>query len=82
MSYDRQLRWKQARSEILLKKFGKVDRIILTGGLAYSDKVVSDINKRVGWISEIKVYPGEDELLALAQGAIRVLNGEEQAKQY
>ena len=61
---------------------GKVDRIILTGGLAYSDKVVSDINKRVGWISEIKVYPGEDEVLALAQGAIRVLNGEEQAKQY
>ena len=61
---------------------GKVDRIILTGGLAYSDKVVNDIKKRVGWISEIKVYPGEDELLALAQGALRVLNGEEQAKQY
>lgn len=61
---------------------GKVDRIILTGGLAYSDKVVTDIKKRVGWISEIKVYPGEDELLALAQGAIRVLSGEEQAKQY
>ncbi len=61
---------------------GKVDRIILTGGLAYSDKVVNDIKKRTGWISEIKVYPGEDELLALAQGALRVLNGEEQAKQY
>lgn len=61
---------------------GKVDKIILTGGLAYSDKVVNDIKKRVGWISEIKAYPGEDELLALAQGAIRVLSGEEEAKQY
>ncbi len=61
---------------------GKVDKIILTGGLAYSDKVVNDIKKRVGWISEIKAYPGEDELLALAQGAIRVLSGEEEAKEY
>lgn len=61
---------------------GKVDKIILTGGLAYSDKVVNDIKKRVGWISEIKAYPGEDELLALAQGAIRVLSGEEEAKVY
>ncbi|MGG7079332.1 butyrate kinase [Clostridium sardiniense] len=61
---------------------GKVDKIILTGGLAYSEKVVNDIKKRVGWISEIKAYPGEDELLALAQGAIRVLSGEEEAKEY
>lgn len=61
---------------------GEVDKIILTGGLAYSDKVVNDIKKRVGWISEIKAYPGEDELLALAQGAIRVLDGEEEAKVY
>ncbi|GAA0071566.1 butyrate kinase [Clostridium sardiniense] len=61
---------------------GKVDKIILTGGLAYSEKVVNDIKKRVGWISEVKAYPGEDELLALAQGAIRVLSGEEEAKIY
>lgn len=61
---------------------GNVDKIILTGGLAYSEKVVNDIKKRVGWISEVKAYPGEDELLALAQGAIRVLSGEEEAKIY
>ncbi|MBS6007406.1 MAG: butyrate kinase [Clostridium baratii] len=61
---------------------GKVDKIILTGGMAYSEKVVGDITKRVGWISEVKTYPGEDELLALAQGAIRVLDGEEKAKEY
>ncbi|MDQ0149883.1 butyrate kinase [Eubacterium multiforme] len=61
---------------------GKVDKILLTGGIAYSEKVVNDITKRVGWITEVKAYPGEDELLALAQGAIRVLSGKEEAKIY
>lgn len=61
---------------------GKVDRIILTGGIAYSDVVINKIKERVGFISEMTVYPGEDELLALAQGAIRVLDGEESAKEY
>lgn len=61
---------------------GKVDRIILTGGIAYSEKVVEELRKKIGWISEITVYPGEDELLALAQGALRVLNSEEEAKEY
>ena len=61
---------------------GKVDRIILTGRIAYSEKVEEEIKKRIGWISEITVYPGEDELLALAQGALRVLNGEEEVKEY
>lgn len=61
---------------------GKVDSIILTGGIAYSPIVVSDIKERVEWISNVAVYPGEDELLALAQGAIRVLSGEEVAKEY
>lgn len=61
---------------------GKVDKIILTGGIAYSPVVVEAIKSRVEWIADIKVYPGEDELLALAQGAIRVLDGEEKAKIY
>ena len=61
---------------------GNVDRIILTGGIAYSEKVVEELKKRIGWIGEITVYPGEDELLALAQGALRVLNGEEEAREY
>ena len=61
---------------------GKVDSIILTGGIAYSPIVVSDIKERVEWISNVAVYPGEDELLALAQGAVRVLSGEEEAKIY
>ena len=61
---------------------GKVNQIILTGGIAYSPVVVNAIKERVQWISDITVYPGEDELLALAQGALRVLNGEEEGKVY
>ena len=61
---------------------GKVDSIILTGGIAYSDVVVEALKARIGWIANVTVYPGEDELLALAEGALRVLNGEEEAKEY
>ena len=61
---------------------GKIDAIILTGGIAYSKSVVEDLTKKAGWIASIVVYPGEDELLALAQGAIRVLSEEEKAKEY
>ena len=61
---------------------GKVDQIIVTGGIAYWRDVIKELNKRVGFIAPITVYPGEDELLALAQGAVRVLNGEEQGKEY
>ncbi|HIV26062.1 MAG TPA: butyrate kinase [Candidatus Scatomonas pullistercoris] len=61
---------------------GKVDQIILTGGIAYGERVISEIRERVSFISDITVYAGEDELLALAQGGLRVLNGEEQALDY
>lgn len=61
---------------------GKVDQIILTGGIAYGKPIIDAIREHVGYICDITVYPGEDELLALAQGALRVLNGEEAAKDY
>lgn len=61
---------------------GRVDAIILTGGIAYSSETVEAIKERTAWIADIVVYPGEDELLALAEGAIRVLSGEEEAKVY
>lgn len=61
---------------------GKVDAIILTGGLAYSKKIVEQISSKVDWITQVIVYPGEDELQALAEGALRVLSGEEEAKNY
>lgn len=61
---------------------GKVDRIILTGGISYNQCTVDALQAYVNWIAPITVYPGEDELLALTQGALRVLNGEEEAKVY
>ena len=61
---------------------GKVDQIIVTGGIAYGAEVVEAMKKMAGWIAPFTVYPGEDELLALAQGGIRVLTGEEEAKKY
>ncbi|KXZ39024.1 butyrate kinase [Alkalithermobacter thermoalcaliphilus JW-YL-7 = DSM 7308] len=61
---------------------GKVDAIILTGGIAYSEMFVNWIKERVSFIAEVKVYPGEDEMIALAQGGLRVLKGEEEAKSY
>lgn len=61
---------------------GKVDQIVITGGIAYDKVVVSGLKERAGFIAPITVYPGEDELLALAQGALRVLNGEEKAMEY
>jgi butyrate kinase len=61
---------------------GKVDQIILTGGIAYSKLITGKIIERVGFISDVTVYAGEDELLALAQGALRVLKGEEKAQEY
>ena len=59
---------------------GKVDAVLLTGGMAHSERVVSQLRSYLEWIAPIRVYPGEDELQALAEGVFRVLSGEEQAK--
>ena len=61
---------------------GKVDQIIVTGGIAYDKYVVAKLKERCEWIAPFTVYPGEDELLALVQGGLRVLNGEEEAQKY
>ena len=61
---------------------GKVDQIILTGGIAYNPYTREILEKHLGFIAPITVYPGEDELLALCQGALRVVTGEEKAKEY
>ena len=61
---------------------GQIDQIILTGGVAYGRESVEAITKPVGWIAPITVYPGEDERLALTQGALRVLKGEEKLMEY
>lgn len=61
---------------------GQVDAIILTGGLAYGKEFVKSISDRISWIGDVVVHPGENELQALAEGASRVLDGEEQARIY
>ena len=61
---------------------GKVDQIIVTGGIAYDKEVVAGLKEAAGWIAPFTVYPGEDELLALVQGGLRVMNGEEEALKY
>ncbi|MBP2657073.1 MAG: Butyrate kinase [Firmicutes bacterium] len=61
---------------------GNVYRIILTGGIAYSKRIVEGITARVKFIAPVVVVPGEEELESLAEGAIRVLEGEEEAQIY
>ncbi|NLJ60043.1 MAG: butyrate kinase [Firmicutes bacterium] len=61
---------------------GKVKAILVCGGLAGSDLLVSMILERVSFIAEIRVYPGEKEMEALAEGAYRALLGEEEVKTY
>ncbi|MFE7060943.1 butyrate kinase [Sutcliffiella sp. NPDC057660] len=61
---------------------GKVDAIVLTGGLAYGKGFVKQISDRISWIADVIVQPGENELQALTEGALRVLRGEEDAKIY
>ncbi len=61
---------------------GQVDAILLTGGIAHNTIVVDYIKTMVAHISRVVVYPGEDEMKALAENALRVLNGEEEVKVY
>jgi butyrate kinase len=61
---------------------GKVDRIILTGGLANSKMLMDWITARVKFIAPVEVIPGEDEMLALASGVLRILRHEEELKEY
>ncbi len=61
---------------------GKVDAIVLTGGLAYGKGFVKSITDRINWIADTIVHPGENELQALAEGTLRVLRGEEIVKEY
>jgi len=61
---------------------GKIHAIVLTGGLAYSKTFVEMLSKRVDWIADTLVYPGENELQALAEGTLRVLRHKEKPKIY
>ena len=61
---------------------GKIDQIIITGGIAYDKEVVAGLKEHCEFLAPVTVYPGEDELLALVQGGLRVINGTEKAAEY
>ena len=61
---------------------GEIDGIVLTGGLAHSEMVTSEIKEYVEFLAPVFIYPGEDEMRALEEGALRVLRGEEELKEY
>lgn len=61
---------------------GKVDGILLGGGMVHNKDLVSQITKACGWIAPVSAYPGEFEMEAMEAGAARVLDGKEQVKKY
>ena len=61
---------------------GNIDAILLTGGLARSEYIVSRLRERIGFLAPIRCFPGEDEMEALALNALAVLRGKRKAKEY
>lgn len=61
---------------------GKIDAIVISGGIAHNTEIVDALTKRIAFLAPVKVYPGEDEMEALAFGALRVLHGAEIAKTF
>ena len=61
---------------------GQVDAIILTGGISHDKYLVEHLTEMIKFIAPVHVIAGEFEMEALAAGALRVLTGKEQAKEY
>lgn len=61
---------------------GDVDAILLTGGMAHSDYIVSELRRRIGFLAPVYVFPGENEMEALALNALAVLQGKREAQIY
>jgi len=59
---------------------GRVDALLLTGGMAHSERLIGKLRKYIEWIAPVTVYAGEDELQSIAEGVFRVLDGDEPAK--
>ena len=62
--------------------YGKVDAILLTGGIAYSDYITSRLRERIEFLAPVHIYPGEDEMQALALNALAVWRGQRELKEY
>ncbi len=61
---------------------GDIDALIVTGGMAHNEYVIERLCRRIRFIKDPEIYPGEDELRALAEGVLRVFYGEEDAREY
>ncbi len=61
---------------------GQVDAVLITGGMAHSERLIAALRERVSWIAPVAIYAGEDELQALVEGVLRVLRGEEPARSF
>ncbi len=61
---------------------GNVDLIVVTGGMAKSERLCQELLPYIEWIARVKFYPGEFEMEALAYGALRALSGQERPKKY
>lgn len=61
---------------------GKVDAILITGGVAYNTKLMEKLSEMIDFIAEVKIFPGEDEMSALAMNGLAILNGDEKALVY
>ena len=61
---------------------GNIDAILITGGMAHSDYIISRLRKRIGFLAPVYTFPGEDEMEALALNALAVLQGKREAKVY
>ncbi|MBW4897779.1 butyrate kinase [Prevotella denticola] len=62
--------------------YGKVDAILLTGGMAKCDYIIERLKRRINYLAPIHVYPGQDEMKALTENALAVLRGERAARDY
>jgi butyrate kinase len=60
---------------------GNIDAVIITGGIAHSKAIVSSMKERLSFLGKIAVYPGENEMEALAFGTLAMLKGEEELKE-
>ena len=61
---------------------GKVDAILLTGGIAHSKKLMNDIIAKIGFIAPVEVFPGEDEIASLAENGYLILAGQTKIHTY
>ena len=61
---------------------GNVDAILITGGVAYNTMLMEKLSEMVSFIAQVKIFPGEDEMSALAMNGLAILNGDEEALVY